>query len=160
MKKGFTIVELLIYMGLLSILLVVLGGLFGSVLETQLETQSVSVIDQDNRFIDARLVYDVHRATDVITPAGAGQTSSFLSLNIGGSTYTYSVSNGQLQLTIAGNTQAVSSYGTQVSDFLVTRLGNPSGKPSLRFNYTLTGSITSLDQEPQVTYGTATATLR
>ena len=160
MKKCFTIVELLIYMGLLSIMLVVLGGLFGSVLETQLATQSSSSIDQDDRFIQARLSYDIRRATSVITPSGPGQTASFLSLNIGGAVYTYSVSDDHLFLTSSGNTQAISSYASRFSDFSVTRLGNPGGKPSLRFTYTLRSVITSLNQVPQVTYATATATLR
>jgi hypothetical protein len=160
MKKCFTIVELLIYMGLLSVFLVILGGVFGAVLETQLVTQSSSSVDQDNRFIQARLTYDIRRSTSVITPAGSGQSASFLSLNIGGVTYTYSVSLGDLLLTVAGNSQKINSYATNVSDFSVSRLGNPTGRPSLRLNYTLRSLTTSLNQIPQVIYATSTATLR
>ncbi len=49
--KGFTLVELSIYMGLLLVLIAVLTSLFGSILDAQLESDTTSIIK--NSFCDA-----------------------------------------------------------------------------------------------------------
>src|SRR3990172_6790072 len=50
-RRGFTIIELILYMGMLSILLAVLSQIFVSILNVQLESQSSSSIEQDSRYI-------------------------------------------------------------------------------------------------------------
>lgn len=159
-RSGFSIIEMLIYIGIVSVFLVVLGGLFVSILTAQLDAQSTSSIDQDNRYIQARMAYDIHRADNILTPAALGTPASSFSLDIGGVTYTYSIINNQLNLTASGNTQSLTSYASQVSGFTVTRLGNVAGKQSLQISYTLTSLVSTLNQTSQVRNVTTTVAVR
>lgn len=143
MKKAFTIVELIIYMGLLSILLVIITNIFLSVLDMQTESESTSIVQIDARYILSRLSYDIHRASAVSTDGGS------LVLTVDGSPFTYAISNGILTLS---GTQ-LTSYPTQISNFSVVRLGNLgiNAKPSIKISFTLSDQAES--QSYQSTIG-------
>src|SRR3989344_9039760 len=66
--SGFTLVELLIAMGLLSILLVVFTSIFAETLAMQLRSETISNLQTDGQFISARLLHDFNQATAVTTP--------------------------------------------------------------------------------------------
>ena len=97
-KKGFTLVEILLYMALLSIFLLTLVDILVSILDVQLESQATSAVDIDSRFVSNRLGYDVLRADSVILPANLGDVSDSLTVSVGASQYTYSLSGGNLVL--------------------------------------------------------------
>lgn len=137
MKRGFTIVELLIYMVIMSTLLTVLGGVLITTLDVQTESQSTSVVEADGRFLLARLSYDLHRASNLTSPAAAGQIATSLGLTIGGQTSTYAVSNSVLQLTTPSGSSPLTSPDVAVTNFSVTRLGNPGGIPTVQVNLTI-----------------------
>jgi|PlaIllAssembly_1097288.scaffolds.fasta_scaffold269032_2 Tfp pilus assembly protein PilW len=137
MKRGFTFIEILIYMGLVSVFLLVLVNMFITLLDTQLETTGSSAVDQDGQYILARLNYDIHRAGTIITPAAAGDTVDTLSLDIGGNTHTYSVSGRKLQLSVSGVTYLLNSHAAETAVFSVTRLGFDAGTPSARISLSL-----------------------
>ena len=141
-KKGFTLVELLIYMGLLSIILVVLSQIFGSVLDAQLESQATSSVHRDGRFILSKLTYDVHRANSIVLPASLGTSSTSLQLDISGIN-TYSLNNGNLELTSGLETNNLNSGDTTVSNLTFTRIGNSvaNAKNTVRITYTITSRI-------------------
>jgi len=140
MKRGFTIVELLIYMGLLSILLVVLVQIFASVLDIQTESQAVSSVNQDGRVINSRIQYDLIRGKTISTPTGAGQTGSILTMtDVDGKILTYSLVGTNLDLNYDGISGQVNNFDTQVSGLTFTRLGNGLGKEdTITVAYTLT----------------------
>lgn len=136
-RAGFTLIELLLGMGLLTILLGVLTDLLLVTIDVQLRTTATSQIEHDARFLAQRLVYDIRRATAITDPTGNGQTTSSLTLSIEGSSYTVSVADGDLQLASPLGTDRLTSVGTTVSDFSVTRIGNMNGGDTLRLTYTL-----------------------
>jgi len=140
--KGFTLIELLIYIGLLSIFLVVLSQIFGSVLDAQLESQSTSAVHRDGRFILSKLTYDVHRANSIVLPASLGASSTSLQLDISGIN-TYSLNNGNLELTNSLGTNNLNSADTTVSNLNFTRIGNSvaNAKNTVRITYTITSKI-------------------
>ena len=82
--RGFTLIELLVYMGIFSILLVVLTEMLVSILNLQLDSTATSSVDQDNRFIQQRLTYDIQRAKS-FTVSSDQKT---LNLSVGTSTFT------------------------------------------------------------------------
>ena len=133
MKPSFTLIELLIYMGLFAVFITVLTNVFLSVLDSQLQSEATSAVQIDARYLLSRLVYDIHRASAVVTPAGNGQTSTSLGLTIGGSNSTYALSGNFLDL----GPDQLNSYATVVSPFSVTRLGNASGKATLQISFTV-----------------------
>lgn len=141
-KKGFTLIELTIYFGLLSIFILVLTEIFVSVLNTQLSSESTSSVAQDGRFIYSRLIYDINSADNVTLPANLGDTSDTLVLIRGGQTYTYSLSNGNLELQDPSlDIQPLNGVDTTISNFVVTRLGNAGGKHTFQINFRVTGNI-------------------
>src|SRR4051812_22940217 len=98
LRRGFTLVEFLVYMGLLSILLTVMTSIFFSILDVSAEAESISSVEQDGNFILQRFIYDISNAESIALPSSYGVNSSSLQLSINGINYSYSISNGMLQL--------------------------------------------------------------
>lgn len=148
-SKGFTLVELLIYIGLLGIMLVVLTQVFTSALDVQTETEAASFVDLDSRFIINRLTYDIHRAQSITTPAALGATNSTLQLVIGGTNSTYALNGGNLEITDSVGTDRLNSVGSTISAFTVKRLGNTNGKNSLQISFTITSTTVKNGGQPE-----------
>ena len=141
--SGFTLVELLIYMGLLSIILVVLSQIFGSILDAQLESQASSSVHRDGRFILSKLSHDIHKAQSIVDPAAIGEQSIDLQLTIDGINYIYSLDNGNLEVSDGVEANNLNSGDTTVSDLSFTRIGNSvaNAKNTVRITYTITSKI-------------------
>lgn len=133
-QLGTTLVELLLYMGLLTVFITGLTTLFLTSVETQLEGQAVSVVTQEGQFILQRIEYDVYRA-DAITSPSPGSSSSTLSLTIGGVTYTYQLNGQVLELTSNSVTEPLHRVDLLVSDLQFTRISDGSNFDSLRVSF-------------------------
>lgn len=136
-RTGFTFIEILIYMGLMTVLFTVLGTIFLQILDMQQESESTSFMEANGRYVLSRLAYDIRRASAVTAPA-LGVTSPSLALVVGGTTYTYAVNGDHLDLTVNAVTDQLTSYGTQISNFSVTQLGTVSGKNTLKVSFDIT----------------------
>lgn len=145
LQKGFTLVELLIYMGIFSILLFVLLQLFSAILSTHAESQATSGLSQDSNYIFSRLSYDVRRAdSSSISVPSASQVQ----MTISGSTYLYQYDSTKhnLTLSVAGGTpDQINSINTtinQVGDIAFTLLGNSGAenKPTVQVVLKLTST--------------------
>src|SRR3989344_6053875 len=110
-NSGFTLVEMVIYTGLLSVLLLVLTGIFVSILDVKSASETSSAITQDSRFILARFAHDIARSSSINGPVLGGEGST-LEMDIDGDTYTYSLINGELRLTDNFGTSSVNSSET------------------------------------------------
>ena len=154
MKKAFTLIELLIFMGILAALLGILSQILASALAVQVESQTASSVHSDGRYLLSRLTYDVRRASNITSPASAGLTSPTLTLTISGSPYIYALSGTDLQLTTPSSTDNLNSFATQVSAFSVSRLGNSNGEPTITVSFTVTDR--SVSENFQTTISTRT----
>ena len=138
-QKGTSLIELLLYMAILSVLLVILTRIFISALDVQLESEAGSAIEQDGNYILAKLAYDMHRAKSIVIPSSNGATSSSFQIVVGGVNYTYSVDvNNNLNLVNNLGTNTLNSFDSSVSSFTVLRLGNGKVEDTLKINYTIT----------------------
>lgn len=137
-NKGFTLIELVVYMGLFSILLIVLAEVFTSALDDRLKSESTSQVVQDGRFILVRFMYDINRAESIAAPAVLGEQTNSLQIIISGATYTYVLNNNNLELTNNFGINKLNSGDTTISDLNFKRLGNISGKNTIQINFTLT----------------------
>lgn len=142
--KGATLVELLIYMGILSLFLGVLTSLFATSMDIQTESSATTSVDRDANYIFARLSYDLHRAESISTPASIGATNASLVLVIDGVTYTYSVDGaGNLTYTNPLGTFNLNSYDTTLSNLSFVRYGNVGGiEDTIRVSFTITSVFT------------------
>lgn len=139
-QKGFTLVELMLYMALMSIFLVVLTELFLSTLETKKESDAISSVEQDGRFILARLSFDLNRASQVTTPSSVGSTTQNLTVVINGNPYTYELTGNNLTLTGVSTTDNLNNSGSAISNLSFQRIGQ-GGKPTIKFSFTATSKI-------------------
>lgn len=137
-KKGYTLIELLIFMGMFSILIVVFTEILGSVLDVRRESESVSAVEQDGSFLLNRLSYDISRATSINSPNLVGTTDTVLDLTIDGVNYVYALNGSDLELTTGGSSYQINGVNTTVSNLSFTRIGNDDGKDTIQLSYTLT----------------------
>lgn len=137
---GFTIVELLIYMALMSVFLVILMGIFTAALNTKLASESTSAISQDSRYILSKLSYDVNNADSLTSPA-PGEVTASLQIITSGSTSTYAVNGGNLVKTTGGISMDLNGVDTQIDSISFKNIGNPGGKPTIQLVYTVRSKI-------------------
>ena len=145
-------IEILVYMGLMSIFLLVLTELFVSVLDLQTASEALSSVEMDGRFINNGLYYDLARGKILTTPSSLGSVNSNLQLtDIDGQTITYGQVGTNLVATISGQSYQLNSYDVLVSNPQFTRLGNGLGKEdTIRFKYTLTSVANRETAGPEV----------
>ena len=143
-RPGVTLVELLIYMALVAIFLITLTDIFASILNVRTESEATSSVDEDSRFILARLNYDINRAQSITTPASLGNSTPNLVIVISGINYTYSLNTNNLELINNLGTNNLNSSETQVSGLSFQKIGNAGGKDTVKIQFT----ITSKTQRP------------
>ena len=136
-SAGATLVELLLYIGILSVLLVALSAMFFLILDNQARSLANTGLEENSKFLSARLSYDLRRASNITSPAAVGSTTSSLQMTIGDEIYTYSIVGGIMQL--ASPSATIDLHGSDViaSQLQVTRQGNPYGKHSFQVSYDL-----------------------
>lgn len=139
-QNGLTLIETLIYMGLLSIILVVLTEVLYSTLDAFLESRSYTSLQQDSQFILTKLANDIKAASSVTTPASIGGSGGTLEIIIDGDSHNYLVSSNNLVLTNPLGAFNLNSSDTRVSSISFTRLGT-SEVDSIRINLTIESSV-------------------
>lgn len=140
-SAGFTLVEISLYLALISLLIVSTSVLFYSILDLQLFTSAKSVVETDSRYISARLMYDIKRANQVLTPDVPGAISSTLELDIDGKTHIYQLTGSQLEVSSPDEATAVSDLAVLVTDLSFKRLGSPSGTNAIKTRMVLQSEI-------------------
>ena len=101
-SRGFSLLELLIYMAILSIMSVILSASFLSLTKGRAKSESRTEVNSNLRFAMERIVQDINAASAVSAP-DPGAASSTLQLSLSGSTTTWRVITGQLQRTVGVN---------------------------------------------------------
>ena len=140
--SGFTLVELIIYMGLLMIMILIFTQIFASIIDNQLGSRNTSNTADDGRYIYSRFIYDVSRAQSITQPSVFGSSSATLTMVIGGSNYTYSLDNSnKLILTDAFGSESLNGEGSSVSALLFTKVGTSSAKPTIQMKFTIKGAV-------------------
>ncbi len=140
-RLGFTTIELLLYMGILTILISVLASIFGAIIDSKLESEATSSVDQDGRYILARLSRDMQSATSIASPAAGLQGSALqISVNSIAQTYAVNISN-DLQITKSGQSDNLNSVDTSVSNLTFKRIGNGDVDDTIQMQFTLTSKI-------------------
>ena len=137
-SKGFTFVELIMYMGILVFVLLILTQILSSILEVRLESEAASTVHQDGRFILSKLTRDINRAESIVLPATPSAQTDSLALTIDSISHTYSLLNNNIMITNNIGSNNLNSYETTVSNLSFKRLGNVGGKNTITASFTLT----------------------
>jgi type II secretory pathway pseudopilin PulG len=159
-SKGYTLIELVIYIGILALLLGVLSSIFTSILDVQLQPTSTSSVNQDGRYLLSKLLYDVKSSSAILIPASPGTTSSTMQVTINSINYTYSLNNSNLQIVNnnTNDTDVLNSYDTSISGLTFTRIGNGGSSDTVRVSYTVTSRATSRSGAESKTFTTTLGT--
>jgi Tfp pilus assembly protein FimT len=140
-SKGTSLVELIVYMAMFSILLVMLLQMFTSILNAQLESQTTSDVAMDGRYILTRLTYDLRNSKNILTPSSFGSSGAGNALHLtgNGTDYTYSLSSGNILLTnnSLGSSGQLNSTNTTISSLSFTKVGSVSGGVTIQLLMTL-----------------------
>ncbi|HSW97422.1 MAG TPA: prepilin-type N-terminal cleavage/methylation domain-containing protein [Candidatus Saccharimonadales bacterium] len=160
-ERGFTIIELIVYMGLFSILIGILSTVFISLLNNQLSVETTSSTDENGKYILTRLTYDIYQAQNIIIPATIGTQTNNLQLTINNINYSYNLdSSGNLQIKDITNNSGpynLNDYDATVSGLLFTRIGNTGGKNTIQVSFSIisnTKQKTGQSKTFQTTIGT------
>jgi hypothetical protein len=156
-KPATTIVELTLYMGLLSIFLLILFNLFSQIISTQTRSVAVSLVQTNGNFLLSKLTHDINQASSITSPASIGASATSMTLQIGGTATAYSISNGRLILTDTSGSYNLNDTDTTVSNFMATRLGNSGGKAGLQISFTLTSNVVDNSNVKTKTFNTFAA---
>ncbi len=124
-QNGFTVVELLVYIGLLTVLLLVLLDIFVTTLNFKLQSESTSSLNQDARMIMANLNYNIYNSHSAVVVS-----SSKLSLDSGAKVY--ELSDGNLLL----NSVRLNGQNTKVDSISFTKIAE-----TIKMSYTVESLI-------------------
>ncbi len=138
---GFTLLELVLYIGIFSILLMVFVQFFSSILDVGQESAAISSVNQDSQFILDRLSFDIHRAQSIASPGALGEITNSLQIVIDGINYTYYLGSGNLLLSNDSGINMLNGFDTTVSNVTFRKIGNIGGKDTIVIGLTLTSKV-------------------
>lgn len=137
--RGFTQVELLMSMGILMVLIAVLTSLFGQIVDVQLESKSLSSVDENGRYILARMIHDMQSASSIKLPATPGGQANTLQITVNAVDYTYALdANGNLLLTDNTGSNNLNSEAGAISNLNFKRIGSGDANDTVQVNFTVT----------------------
>lgn len=140
-KKGVTIIELVIYMSILSVLLLFFTDMFATLVNKQLETESLSNVQQDANYLLSRFTYDFARASSVSSPASPGAPVGSLQLVIDTIPYSFTLSSGNVIEEHSGNQYNLNSSETTISNLSFQRLGIGNTKDVVQIKFDITSNV-------------------
>ncbi len=146
-QKGFTLIELVLYVGILSILVGIMSTMFGQIVEVQLESEATSTVDQDGRYIMGKMFYDmksINTNDAIVIPASPGSQTSTLQIRVNSINYTYSLDgNGNLRLTngTTGEVNVLNGVNSYLTGLTFQRIGAGTNNDTIRVNFTVVSRI-------------------
>lgn len=147
-RGGFTLVELMLFVGLSAIMAGALVSVYIATQETRQRQRGIAAVEQRGTQILEQLMQNIRRAEAIIDPA-AGQSGSTLALQMGLNSEFPTIfgrtASGELMLIQRTATAGILPVGVSVSDFDAI---NIDGK-SARISFELTANLPTL---PPSTY--------
>lgn len=135
-RPGFSVVEMLIYMGVSAIFLVTLTNLFVIIANLRLESEATSAVEQDGQYLLSRIAYDVARAHSITSPA-LGLQGNMLQTDL----FTYSLSpDNKLQTKDSVGTDTLSSTGVTITALNFQHLKSGSAD-NVKVSFTITSNV-------------------
>jgi len=122
-NHGFSLLELLIYVAILSVLVVVVSNAFISLSKARLQSQVRGEVHDSLRFAMDKIKLDIKNASSVTNPSSG--TDSTLVVVVSGVDITYDVTGGVLRRTEGVNTPIdVTGNNIFVDTFSLTKISN------------------------------------
>ncbi len=136
MKKAFSLIELIIFMGIFSILIFIFTDIFVSALKTKTLEEATASVNQDANFILTKLQYDVNNASSITQPE-LGATSGSLYMTIDGVGVLYRINAGSLERVVGTEAISLNGYNSTITSLSFRNIGIPEGKSSVKIFLTI-----------------------
>lgn len=140
-QKGFSLLELLIYMAILAGFLIVIVNLFFIISTNSAKEEARAEVQQNLRFAVQQIKADIHSsgAAIVVNAPASGAAGNTLNFTTGGATTDFSVASGVLVRTQSAVAQNITTGKVTVSAAspVFTRIDNTGAKPTIQIILTM-----------------------
>lgn len=139
-QRGYTLIELLLYVGIVGTLLVGMSTFFATVAEARIKNQTISEVDQQGTAVMQYLSQTIRNATSITSPAaGASGASLTLVVPTGALSPTvFSLSSSVLRVQEgAGATVALTGGKVQITNLTFTNLTRSGTSGVVQISMTL-----------------------
>lgn len=129
-NRGFSLLELLIYMAIFSLISLGLINLISTLSKGWVRSQVESEVQQNFRYVTNLILQDIKKASSVTLPV-AGGSGGTLDLNVSGQSYQYFLTGTTLQKKVgAGAAEDITSSKVKVTDldFYTFEASSPSNQ--------------------------------
>ncbi len=137
-KTGYTLIEIIIVVGILGIIATVGSVMFFSILKSSTKTKIFHLVKQDGDYALSVMVRMIRNARELVSPTEDSVTSSITIKNPDGRTTTFACDS----YLITSNSASLISSGVKVSDcnnIFDVKVGEPGIKPAeIKINFSLT----------------------
>ncbi|KKQ22027.1 MAG: hypothetical protein US36_C0010G0006 [Candidatus Wolfebacteria bacterium GW2011_GWC1_37_10] len=127
-SKGFSLLELIFYIGILAIVMLILGGIFISLNRGRGQAETYSEVNSNMLFIIEKISQDLRAASSsaaIIAPSSTSTATNTLTVVAGTSTVSYTTStSGQLIRTVDGNSYPITSDMVNIDSLTFKRFEN------------------------------------
>lgn len=122
-SSGFSLLEMLLYIAILSIVIMVFSAAFLSFTNTRARAEAEREVNRTLRYVGERVTRDIQESTRLIAPANTG-TTSVLSLS-GANDIVYTLLDGRIMRQVGTSTgEATSDERVRVTELSFTRFEN------------------------------------
>jgi Tfp pilus assembly protein PilW len=140
-NSGFTLVELLLYITIASVIVGVVSSFLMMILSSQVKNQAVAEVEQNGRRATRLIAQAIRNSTNINSPAISAATSSSLSLQMADASKNptiFNTSNGYIFITEGTSTTLnITSPRTVVSNLIFTNMTGKKEKGVIDFNFIL-----------------------
>ncbi len=144
-RRGFSLLELLIYISVIGIIMLFISGIFLSLGQGRGRIEARATVDSNVRFVMEKIAQVLKGASTVTTPSGAGTATSSLVTTVGSDTITYDLSGGQVRRRVgSGAREPINSSEANVTALTFTRLENT--------NTVLTTTVVTIEVKMDASY--------
>jgi type II secretory pathway pseudopilin PulG len=145
-QKGFTLVELLLYVSLVGLMSFVIAAFVPLLLDTREKNTTIAEVEQQGALVLGRIAQEVRNA-EAITSPSAGSNGSSLTLDVvaGADDPTvFDLSSGALRITQgAGSATDLTNSRVTVSDLDFENLSAAGTPGTVQFSFTITHNNSS-----------------
>lgn len=142
MKKGLTVLELLLYIGIASVIMGIMSSLYIAIIQSQIRIESRAALTRENEFLTSKLEYYIQHSSSILAPL-PGQESDQLQIKDSQTNTQYNFQEYSGKLTIQYDTSeyTLSSTDVTMSNFHVTNTGYDNTRGLAQISYTLTDNM-------------------
>lgn len=119
--KGFSLIEILIYIAILSIIGAILTSYFMTTISSEVEHSKRNALENSIQNINATLKYDLSNALNILEPSTSNTTSTSLIVSSSEGGYEYKVDNKNLIKIFGTTTQILNTEAVEIDDWYFKR---------------------------------------